>query len=145
MKKVITNDWNLLQINKEFQDIFQHIPILAFRGNKNLHDLLGCKNIVNNRVQKSSKNKIGFSAKCSSKSGNLCCKQVLHSSNFTSNITKKTYSTFYNLDYKSKLVIYLIECTICHIQYIGKLETQFNLRLNNHRKDVNRENAQREN
>ena len=68
LKKVITNNWDLLQINKEFQDIFQQIPILAFRTNKNLHDLLGSKNIVNNGVQKNSKNKSGFSTKCFSKS-----------------------------------------------------------------------------
>ena len=30
-----------------------------------------------------------------------------------------------------------MECTLCKIQYYGKSETHFNLRLNNHRKDVN--------
>ena len=34
-----------------------------------------------------------------------------------------------------------MECTLCRIQCIGKSETQFNLRLNNHRKDVGRQNA----
>ena len=28
-------------------------------------------------------------------------------------------------------------CTLCKIQYIGKAETTFNIRLNNHRKDAN--------
>ena len=69
---------HVLQINKEFQDIFQQIPTLAFRRNKHLHDLPGCKNIVNNRLQKNSKNRIGFFTKCFSKSGNLCCKKVVY-------------------------------------------------------------------
>ena len=34
-----------------------------------------------------------------------------------------------------------MECRICRIQYIGKSETEFNIRLNNHRKDVNRQNT----
>ena len=34
-----------------------------------------------------------------------------------------------------------MECRICRIEYIGKSETEFNIRLNNHRKDVNRQNA----
>ena len=34
-----------------------------------------------------------------------------------------------------------MECRICGIQYIGKSETEFNIRLNNYRKDVNRQNA----
>ena len=33
-----------------------------------------------------------------------------------------------------------MECRICRIQYIGKSETEFNIRLNNYRKDVNRQN-----
>ena len=30
-----------------------------------------------------------------------------------------------------------MQCTLCHMQYVGKAETQFNIRLNNHRKDIN--------
>ena len=33
-------------------------------------------------------------------------------------------------------MIYLLECQKCHIQYVGKAETDFNLRLNNHRRNV---------
>ena len=34
-------------------------------------------------------------------------------------------------------MIYLMECALCKVQYVGKAETTFNIRLNNHRKDVN--------
>ena len=30
----------------------------------------------------------------------------------------------------------LLECTKCKIQNVGKAETEFNIRLNNHRKDA---------
>ena len=30
-----------------------------------------------------------------------------------------------------------MECASCRVQYVGKAETAFNIRLNNHRKDVN--------
>ena len=30
-----------------------------------------------------------------------------------------------------------MECALCKVQYVGKAETGFNIRLNNHRKDVN--------
>ena len=30
-----------------------------------------------------------------------------------------------------------MEGTLCKIQYVGKAETPFNIRLNNHRKDAN--------
>ena len=29
-----------------------------------------------------------------------------------------------------------MECALCKVQYLGKAETAFNMRLNNHKKDV---------
>ena len=34
-------------------------------------------------------------------------------------------------------MIYLMECELCKIQYVGKAEAAFNMILNNHRKEVN--------
>ena len=30
-----------------------------------------------------------------------------------------------------------MECALCNVQYVGKAETAFNIRLNTHKKDVN--------
>ena len=40
------------------------------------------------------------------------------------------------MDCQSSWIIYIIECNICKLQYIGKSETAFNLRLNNHRNHI---------
>ena len=45
------------------------------------------------------------------------------------------------LNCKSSFVIYLQEYYLGNIQYVGKSETPFNIRLNNHRKDVKNPNA----
>ena len=74
---------------------------------------------------------------CSSTRPSLCCTQVLNTQTFASQQTKKTFNIFHKLTCKSQYVIYLMECILCKIQYVGKSETPFNLRLNNHRKDVN--------
>ena len=55
-------------------------------------------------------------------------------------LTKLLKSTI-RVNCKSSFVIYLLECYICNIQYVGKSETPFNIRLNNHRKDVKNPNA----
>ena len=34
-----------------------------------------------------------------------------------------------------------MECTKCKLQYVGKAETELNLKINNHRKDVLKLNA----
>ena len=49
---------------------------------------------------------------------------------------RKTFQIFHNLTCKSESLIYLLQCRICQLQYIGKIETSFNIRLNNHRKDA---------
>ena len=34
--------------------------------------------------------------------------------------------------------MYFLECLKCQIQYVGKSENEFNIKLNNHRQDVTR-------
>ena len=48
----------------------------------------------------------------------------------------RIFHIYHNLNCKSKYVIYLLECTKCKIKYVGKAETESNIRLNNHQKDV---------
>ena len=55
--------------------------------------------------------------------------------------TKRTYKIFHEVNCTSMFVIYLMECTLCNKQYVGKAETSFNIRLNNHRKNVNKPNG----
>ena len=40
----------------------------------------------------------------------------------------------------SSYVIYLMQCILCNKQYVGKAETSFNIRLNNHQNDVKKKN-----
>ena len=78
---------------------------------------------------------------CSSGTRTLCCNQVLTTNTFMSQQTKRTFNIFFNLNCKSEYVIYLMECILCKMQYVGKAETAFNLRLNNHRKDTKKPNS----
>lgn len=52
--------------------------------------------------------------------------------------TKHTIKIFRNINCKSKYEIYLLECDLCNIPCIGKSNTTFNVRLNNHRNDIER-------
>ena len=51
------------------------------------------------------------------------------------------FKIYHWINCKSSFVIYLLEWYICNIQYAGKSETPFNIRLNNHRKYVKNSNA----
>ena len=63
--------------------------------------------------------------------------QVVTTKTFESYQTNRTFKIFHKLNCKSNLVIYLMECTLRKTQSVGKRETSFNIRLNNHRKDAN--------
>ena len=61
--------------------------------------------------------------------------------NELSNASGETFKIYHRVNCKISFVIYLLECYICNIQYVGKSETPFNISLNNHRKDVKNPNA----
>ena len=61
--------------------------------------------------------------------------------NELSNASGETFKIYHRVNCKISFVIYLLECYICNIQYVGKSETPFNISLNSHRKDVKNPNA----
>ena len=46
------------------------------------------------------------------------------------------FKIYHKVNWKSSFIIYLLECYICNIHYIGKSDTPFNIRINNRGKDV---------
>ena len=135
IKTAIDKTWNLLKINKDIASAFEAKPIVAYRRNQNLRDLIGQTTIQNNSVVRKKKLNNGRCKPCHTKTGNSCCKQVNNTS-FKSNQTQRSFNILHNTSCRSNFCIYLMECKKCKIQYIGKSETTFNLRLNNHRSDA---------
>ena len=116
---------------------------MAFRRNKNLGDMLGQKTIKNGKVIRKTniKNRKGWCSPCNSRNFNLCCRQVRSTNKFKSNKTNEEFQIYHRVSCKSKFIIYLLECILCKIQYIGKSEWAMNIRINKHRNDVFREEA----
>ena len=137
IKSIVDKHWRVLQVNPELKERFQSSPIIAFRKNKNLKQIIGSNTIEHNKKLIRSNNKVnGKSSTCLSNTRTLCCKQVVSTTSFESNQTNRVFKIFHNINCISTFLIYLLECNICNIQYVGKSETTFNIHLNNHRKDV---------
>ena len=84
--------WHLLHINPTLAKIFQNPPILAFRRNKNLRNIIGAKLIENGKVKKKFTNKIQCKCTpCLTTNGNLCCKQLVHTITFRSNQANRIF------------------------------------------------------
>ena len=143
IKEAIINNWNILHINPQLKEIFTQQPIMAFRRNKNLGDMLGQKTIKNGKVIRKSNinNRKGWCSPCNSRNFNLCCQQVRSTNKFKSNKTNEEFQIYHRVSCKSKFIIYLLECILCKIQYIGKSEWAMNIRINKHRNNVFREEA----
>ena len=62
--------------------------------------------------------------------------QVQNPYSFRSQQNGRIFTIFHQVNCKRDFGIYLLECEKCHIQYVGKAETDFNLRLKNHSNDV---------
>ena len=56
-------------------------------------------------------------------------------------IKQEKHKIFHQFTCKSQGIIYLLQCRICFIQYVGKSKTTFNLRFKNHRKDSKKKDA----
>lgn len=57
MSKRIKNKWGILQINFKLQKVFKEKPIIAFKRNKNIQEIIGGDDIVNGKVLKQQFNK----------------------------------------------------------------------------------------
>ena len=122
--------WNTLQTKKDIRELFQEHPIIAFKRNKNLNEIIGGACIENGKVKKFNiTTRKGKCAPCLTGKWNLCCNQVLTISTCMSQQTRQTFNIFFNC--KSEHFIYIMECILCEMQYVRKIET-FNTRLNNH-------------
>ena len=141
LKHIVKNNWDILTIDRELRETFKEPPIIAYRRNKNLRDMIGGNTIINNKkvIKQSTKRQIGKCEPCFSRENNLCCQQILTTSTFQSNQNGKIYNILHNVNCKTENCIYLMECTICpYAQYIGKAEGPLNIRINQHRYDVRR-------
>ena len=56
-----------------------------------------------------------------------------NSEHFHSNIDSREYRINYSFNCDSSNVVYLLECTVCTVQYVGSTCTPFRLRFNNYK------------
>ena len=113
IKRAINKHWDILKINRDFDKVFAEHPIIAFRRNRNLQDILGKKRIINNRKRlRQSINQNGYSKPCNSKLNNLYSTQVQSTSTFKITVTHKTFKINNKLNCKRKHLIYLMECVL---------------------------------
>ena len=136
-RNVFESNWHILQTNEKLAETFEDKPILAFRRNRNLRDILGGMRLENNKKITKKPSKPGHCGPCLSQIGNICCKHITSCKSFRSARTNEEFVIKHRVNCKTKMGIYLASCVLCtQYQYVGKFETPWNERLYNHRKDT---------
>ena len=140
IRSIIENNWSILSTNEKLTKAFEDKPILTFKRNKNLKDMLGGTKLQNNRKIIRKELKQGHCGPCLSQIGNICCKHILSTKYFCSARTGEKFLIKHRVNCKTKKGIYLATCKLCtNYQYVGKFETAWSVRLYNHRKDAKKE------
>ena len=125
----IRGHWTSVEKNSKLSKVFPEPPVVAFKQPHSLRNLLV-------RAEMSKPNTtIGKSHSCGDKRCK-CCKHMHHSSSYTSKITGKQYKIICTINCKSANVIYILECSVCGLQYVGESKQPFHKRLNGHRSDL---------
>jgi len=67
----------------------------------------------------------------------MTCKNIQCTHKFSSTHTGEEFIIYCNANCKTENIIYLLECAICGLQYMGEIKQQLNKRLIGHRSDAN--------
>ena len=134
--EVAKRNWNFLQSKERLALIFNKPPLVAYRRPKSLRDRL-----VSTKFRNGTTDNALMPRGCKPCQRPKCswCNKINETQTFKSTSNNKTFTIFHSVDCQSPWVIYIIECNICRLQYIGKSETGFNLRLNNHRNHIKKQ------
>ena len=138
ISNIITKNWSILQISPTLQEVFDKKPKVTYKRNKNLDKLIRGHTLQGEKVFKTHLQLINGESKSCNATNKLsfCCAQVVNTKSFKSYQTKRKFKIFHKLNCKSNIVIYLMDCILCKIQYIGKAEATFNIWLNHFRKSA---------
>ena len=127
LREILAKIHLLLTPNQEHRDVFSNIPIIGFRNGRNLKSILVRAKIP---VPRSGE---GSCVKCLKRNCGVC-KYIKTTSEFSDKDSKNTYQIKLGpLNCSSSMLVYLIQCKTCKLQYVGSTTTAFRLRFNNYK------------
>ena len=114
---------------EEHRKVFPEPPFIAFRRCKNLNDILV-------RAMLSSEGNGETDKKgCSHCGKSRCqvCYVMSNSEHFHSNVDSRENRINYSFNCDSSNVVYLLECTVCGVKFVGSTGTPFRVKFDNYK------------
>ena len=125
--------WYFLESKKRSARILHEPQLIAYRRPKSLRDTL-----VSAKMRGKTPGENTRTGGCGPCNKPQCswCTRINKTSTFTGTQEDRSFDIYHVVNCQSTWLIYFIECNICNLQYVGKSETGFNIRLNNHRNHI---------
>ena len=126
LKNILKTIHLLLTPDREHVDVFSQIPVVGFRRAKSLKDIL----VPAKLPQKDNETGCG---KCGSSRCDVC-NYLEASRTFSNKNASKEYEIRKGaLNCNSTNIIYLMQCKVCSLKYVGSTKTKFRYRFNNYK------------
>ena len=141
IRKIINSHWDILRTHGDLSETFTEKPVVAFKRNRNLRDILGQVHLSRGKkiIKERRKPRFPGSKACLTSRRNQCCRHLQSTKTFKSDVTGEEFEIRHDLNCRSTNTLYLGHCELCPArQYVGKSEPPAHLRINTHRYDVNK-------
>ena len=134
ISKIIQNQFALMKQDPLCAKIFEKGVQVAYRRHNNIRDILCRATLATIKNRTSNREQRGWK-KCP-RNPCLTCDYSKNMSQFTVTATGEKITIRQNITCTDKNVIYCIQCTKCHMQYVGKTTSKFKDRATAHRFSV---------
>ena len=133
ISSVVNKYTALLQSTANCKKAFPNPPVIAYRRNASLRDLLVHSTLPHENL--SGQQPAGIK-KCNYPSCLSCSFLWEGQTNYTLITTNEARKITHSISCQSKNLIYLIECKRCHLQYIGETKRQLSERFGEHWRSI---------
>ena len=133
ISSIVKKHINILQSSANCKQVFPHPPVIAYKRNASLRDLLVHSELPQNKP--SNQQPAGIHKCNHPRSLTYPFLQEGQTNYIFFNINESRKITDY-ISCNSKNLIYLIQCKKCHSQYIGETKRKLNERFGEHRRSI---------
>ena len=131
--KIIKKHWQILHVSPDCKELFPETPILAYPRNRNRRDTLVCASLLK-PIQTEKDRKLRWNKCVAPKC--TWSRELKSSNSITCTTTGRTFLGPKSINCRVNNVVYILTCSQCKKQYIGKTGGPFIERWKEHLYDI---------
>ena len=126
LHNILQKYWNIMDRSSSTRSLLDYNIVISYKKPKSLMDLLCTSDIRKTKKINS------LRTFCPRPGKFKHCQRLNKTGTIISASTGRKYKTLRTIFCRSSNLIYCLECTTCHAQYVGQTKNQLRIRMNNH-------------